>query len=309
MVECLNRGLQLDHANSGGSVHVATVEIIEPKYSPDARASDLTFPEGEQWRIEIPSVEGPEAVRVVLDESTRLSVPVHRISQGSGIQMLLDSEMSEMHDLCADADVELCLFVGPRGSFDIGAAVLAPAGGALKGALRGSRQLHHATADVERASNLGIRSILVADLGLLVLLNQRRDAGDLPSDFIFKYSVLAAPTNPASAAVIAQLGADTINIPSDLSISQIAEIRDATPAVIDFYVEAPDDIGGFVRFHDIPELVRVAAPIYLKFGLRNSPPLYPSGAHLSGLVLSSARERVRRARIGVDHLRAAGLLD
>ncbi len=287
---------------------MVTVELIEPNYSVDAPASGATFPDGNQWRIEIPSVEGPEAVRVVLDESARLGVPVHRISQGSGIQMLLDDEITEMHSLCIEAAIELCLFVGPRGAFDIGAAVLAQAGGALKGALRGSRQLAHAIADVERASDLGIRSILVADLGLLVLLNQRRDAGDLPADFIFKYSVLAAPTNPASAAVLAQLGADTLNVPSDLTIRQIAEIREATPAVIDFYVEAPDDIGGFVRFHDIPDLVRVAAPIYLKFGLRNSPPLYPSGAHLSGLVLSSARERVRRARIGVDHLRAAGLL-
>lgn len=287
---------------------MAIVELAEPTYSVDAPISNLAFPDGDRWKIEIPSVEGSEAVRVVLDESARLGVPVHRISQGSGIQMLLDDEIAEMQELCDDRGVELCLFVGPRGSFDIGAAVLAPAGGALKGALRGARQLHHAIADVERASSLGIRSILVADLGLLVLLNQRRNAGELPTDFVFKYSVLAAPANPASAAVLAQLGADTLNVPSDLTIPQIAEIREATSATIDFYVEAPDDIGGFVRFHDIPDLVRVAAPIYLKFGLRNSPPLYPSGAHLSGLVLSSARERVRRARIGVDHLRAAGLL-
>ncbi|NHZ70578.1 MAG: hypothetical protein GWP18_02935 [Proteobacteria bacterium] len=287
---------------------MVAVELAEPNYSVEAPPSDLTFPEGEQWRIEIPSVEGPEAVRVVLDESARLGVPVHRISQGSGIQMLLDNEITEMHELCADADIELCLFVGPRGSFDIGAAVLARAGGALKGALRGARQLHHAIADVERATDLGIRSILVADLGLLALLNQRRESGGLPADFIFKYSVLAAPANPASAAVLSQLGADTLNIPSDLSIRQIAEIRQATDAVIDFYVEAPDDIGGFVRFHDIPDLVRVGAPIYLKFGLRNAPVIYPSGDHLSDVVLSTARERVRRARIGVDHLRAAGLI-
>lgn len=287
---------------------MVAVELTEPNYSVEAPPSDLTFSEGEQWRIEIPSVEGPEAVRVVLDESARLGVPVHRISQGSGIQMLLDDEITEMHELCTEADIELCLFVGPRGSFDIGAAVLARAGGALKGALRGARQLHHAIADVERATDLGIRSILVADLGLLVLLNQRRESGGLPADFIFKYSVLAAPANPASAAVLAQLGADSLNIPSDLSIRQIAEIREATDAVIDFYVEAPDDIGGFVRFHDIPDLVRVGAPIYLKFGLRNAPVIYPSGDHLSDVVLSTARERVRRARIGVDHLRAAGLI-
>jgi len=33
----------------------------------------------------------------------------------------------------------------------------------------------------------------------------------------------------------------------------------------------------------------------LKYGLRNSPPLYPAGQHLEGAVLALSRERVRRA--------------
>jgi hypothetical protein len=46
----------------------------------------------------------------------------------------------------------------------------------------------------------------------------------------------------------------------------------------------------------------VAAPIYLKFGLRNSPGLYPSGQHLEGTVLALSRERVRRAALGLGIL-------
>jgi hypothetical protein len=58
-----------------------------------------------------------------------------------------------------------------------------------------------------------------------------------------------------------------------------------------------------VRHYEIPELVRVAAPIYLKFGLRNAPGLYPSGQHLEAAVLALSRERVRRAAIGLGILR------
>ena len=58
-----------------------------------------------------------------------------------------------------------------------------------------------------------------------------------------------------------------------------------------------------MRHYEIPELVRVAAPIYLKFGLRNSPGLYPSGYHLESAVLALSRERVRRAAIGLAILR------
>jgi hypothetical protein len=58
-----------------------------------------------------------------------------------------------------------------------------------------------------------------------------------------------------------------------------------------------------VRHYEIPELVRIAAPIYLKFGLRNAPALYPAGQHLESAVLSLSRERVRRAAIGLGLLR------
>ena len=54
---------------------------------------------------------------------------------------------------------------------------------------------------------------------------------------------------------------------------------------------------------EVPELVRVAAPVHLKFTVRNAPGLYPSGEHLAGPAVASARERVRRAAIGVALLR------
>jgi hypothetical protein len=71
---------------------------------------------------------------------------------------------------------------------------------------------------------------------------------------------------------------------------------------LDIYIEVPDDIGGFIRHYEIAEIVRVAAPVYLKFGLRNAPNIYPSGSHLESTAISLTRERVRRARIGIDLL-------
>ena len=59
-------------------------------------------------------------------------------------------------------------------------------------------------------------------------------------------------------------------------------------------------------YHEIPAIVDVAAPVYLKFAVRNCAPLYPAGEHLRGVVLSSSRERVRRAAIGLELLAAAG---
>ena len=92
------------------------------------------------------------------------------------------------------------------------------------------------------------------------------------------------------------LGADTLNLTTDLSLAQIAAIRAVVDVPLDIYVEVPDNVGGFVRLHEIPEIVRVAAPVYLKFGLRNAPDVYPAGTHLEATTVALTRERVRRAR-------------
>ncbi|MFN3334766.1 MAG: hypothetical protein ACK47M_19880, partial [Caldilinea sp.] len=53
--------------------------------------------------------------------------------------------------------------------------------------------------------------------------------------------------------------------------------------------------------------IRVAAPVYLKFGLRNAPNIYPSGVHLEAAAIATGRERVRRAAIGMELLARAGV--
>ena len=97
-----------------------------------------------------------------------------------------------------------------------------------------------------------------------------------------------------------------INLPTDLSLAQIAAVRAAMDVPLDLYVEAPDNVGGFVRHHEIPELIRVAAPVYVKFGLRNAPDVYPSGTHLDSTTVALTRERVRRARLGMELLARSG---
>ena len=45
------------------------------------------------------------------------------------------------------------------------------------------------------------------------------------------------------------LGADTYNVPTDLSLAQLAAIRAVADLPLDVYVEVPDDFGGFVRHY------------------------------------------------------------
>lgn len=275
----------------------------DPHPPPD---SPKRFPDGGQYRIEIPSTEGPAAFRAVLEEADARGVPVHRVSQGSGIMLLTDAEIREMAALGRKRQIEVNLFAGPRATFDIGAQAYAPAGKALGLSVRGSEQLVYAISDVLRAVRLGIASVLVSDIGLLAALGRLKRTGELPPELILKTSVMMAPANPASARVLEDLGATTINVPSDLTLPQLAAIRAAIEAPIDLYVEAPDNIGGFVRHYETPDFIRVAAPLYVKLGLRNAPDIYPSGTHIESTAIALSRERVRRARLVLDRIEESG---
>jgi hypothetical protein len=257
--------------------------------------SDARFADGLRYRIEIPSVEGPRVLEAVLDEAERRSVAVRRVSQGSGVMMLTDAEIGEMARLGADAGVEVSLFLGPRGAWDTGGQSLVTA--AAEGIARGDRGIEECVAEVRRGVASGIRSFLVADLGVLRTLGDMRRAGELPESLVLKTSVLLPCANPATAATLEALGATTINVSTDLSAAELGELRAGCTAPLDVYVEVPDDQGGFVRFYDVPEIVRAAAPVYVKLGLRNAPNIYPSGLHLEDLAVKLGRERVRRAEL------------
>jgi hypothetical protein len=264
--------------------------------------SSKRFPDGAQYRVEIPSVEGPEPMRAVLEAAGEHRVPVHRVSQGSGMMLLTADEIGQMVVLGRERDVEVCLFVGPRAAWDVGVQATSSSGRVVAASLRGADQLAFGVEDVLRGCELGVRSILVADAGLLWVLGRMKAAGELPAELVLKVSISFPVANPATARLLEDLGANALNLPVDLSLAQVAAIRAAVDVPLDLYVEGADDFGGTVRYHEIPDIVRVAAPVQLKFTVRNAAGLYPSGQHLAALAVQGARERVRRAAIGMELL-------
>jgi hypothetical protein len=269
--------------------------------------SEKRFPDGAQYRVEIPSTEGPRCLEAVLEEADALDVAVHRVSQGSGVFLLTDAELDAMAAVAAAERVEVSLFARPNAGWDVSAMARAPAGAVVAASARGQEQVVQVLDDARRAASHGFRSVLVADLGVLSVFSAMRAADELPRDMQAKVSVMLPVANPATARVIEDLEASTINLPTDLTLAQIAAIRAAVDIPLDVYVESPDSLGGFVRHHEIPELIRVASPVYLKFGLRNAPDVYPSGTHLDTVTVALSRERVRRARLGLELLERSEL--
>lgn len=85
-----------------------------PPVSPAALPSSAKrFPDGAQYRIEIPSTEGPAGLDAVLGAAAEFDVRVHRVSQGSGVFMLTDAELERITRTAAAAKVEVSLFARP----------------------------------------------------------------------------------------------------------------------------------------------------------------------------------------------------
>jgi hypothetical protein len=273
----------------------------------EPQPSEVRFPDGAHFRIEIPSVENPSALRAVVDEARTLGVPIHRCSQGSGAMLLTRKELDEMARIGADEGLEVNLFVGPREEFGIGGSVRSPEGLLLSGRLRGLDQLRYALEDILRAVDAGIRGFLIADTGLLQILAAMGNSGELPSGIVWKVSAVLAPSNPVSFKQLVDMGGSTVNVPSDMDLAELAEIRAMSSAPIDLYLEAPDALGGMVRGNELAEIATVAAPLYAKYGLRNARAVYPAGEHVMADVVANVREKVRRAALSLEFLDASGV--
>jgi hypothetical protein len=271
------------------------------------QASEHRFPDGAHFRIEIPSVENPSALRAVVEEARALKVPIHRTSQGSGAMLLTRAELNDMAAIGSDEGLEVSLFVGPREEYGIGGSVRSPEGMVLAGRLRGLDQLRYAIDDICRAVDAGIRGFLIADSGLLQLVNAMVHDGELPASIVWKISAVLAPSNPVSFTQLIAMGGTTVNVPSDMSLLELAEIRSASAAPMDLYLEAPDALGGMVRGNELAEIATVTAPLYAKYGLRNARMVYPAGVQNMSDVVANVREKVRRAALSLEFLEASAI--
>lgn len=274
----------------------------------DLPDSPRTFADGGRFRVEIPEVENAEVLAVMLETAREMGVPIHRVSQGTGITRLGGGELRQVASLSAQAGIDMFLFMGVRGENGLSAHPRSLAGGSARKRLQGAQQLRYALEDVERALEAGNRGFLIADEGLLSVLSQLRERGAIPAEVLLKTSVSMGHGNPASARVLFELGANSFNLPVDLTLGTIAAIRRAIPIPLDIYIEAPADFGGGHRFHELAEIVRIASPVHIKFGLSTEVLTDPVGLHTQATANIQVKERVRLASVGLEVLDRAGLL-
>ncbi|MBD3316415.1 MAG: peptidase [Chitinivibrionales bacterium] len=228
--------------------------------------SQKRFADGAQYRFEVPGIQGPGPMRALLEEVSRNEMAIHRVTQTKGIMLLSDDDIQEMVILAKQHQVELVLAIGPRATYDTSASVHTQEGQRMGYRLRGQEQIIRAIEDVKRAAAFGCMAFLVYDEGCMWVLNEARKCGEIPADCRFKISAHCGHGNPCSAKLLESIGANSFNPVRDIQIQMLGAIRQAVDIPIDVHTENPASSGGFIRHYEVPEIIRVAAPVYLKTG-------------------------------------------
>ena len=228
--------------------------------------SEKRFEDGGQYRFEVPGIQGPAPMKALLEQLDEYGIQIHCVTQTKGIMFLTDEEISKMVEYAKKWNVELVLACGPRATTDTSASVKTDEGQRMGYRLRGQEQVVRGIEEIRRGARLGVRGFLIYDEGLLYALNEARKAGFIPADCHFKISAHSGHGNPCSAKVLEMLGANSINPVRDIQLQMLASMRAAVDVPIDIHTENPKSSGGFIRHYEVPEFIRVAAPIYLKTG-------------------------------------------
>lgn len=230
------------------------------------KESKKRFDDGGQYRFEVPGIQGPASMTSLVNELSHLNMSIHRITQTKGIMLLTDSEITEMVQIAKDCCVELVLAIGPRATTDTSASVNTPEGQRMGYRLRGQDQILRAMEEVYRGVDLGCKSFLVYDEGALWIFNEMRKNGEIPENVNFKVSAHSGHGNPCSARLLESIGANSFNPVRDIQLQMMSSIRQTIDIPMDIHTENPTSTGGFIRHYEVPEMIKVASPIYLKTG-------------------------------------------
>jgi hypothetical protein len=264
-------------------------------------SSTRAFPDGGHYRIEISGVERVSALETLIRQTEHYQVPVHRIiATVGGATYLTQSELRDFATLAREQKIEVVMTPGPRRGWDSGRQIATKEGLVSGMRLRGMDAVRDWLKDIERSMEAGFRGFLVADEGVLWLVNQLRQKGVIPEDVIFKLSVFAGQANPAGARVAQSLGANTFNPLADLSPAMLSAIRSSIEIPMDIYLCLVNSMGGFVRFYEAAEIARVAAPCYFKIEPGPSEeeiyaPWNPASYHDEMI-----RDRVQNAAVAIE---------
>lgn len=269
------------------------------KYAAALQASPYTFEDRQHYALEIPCMNSYDILLKTIDTIAGDAIfSETRFCETVGSFLLSDQEITDMLELCGSSGYDMAFSLSPRPEYDIKASFYRSKFGLEQGRQVNNHEAFcYAVEDAYRLVDLGCRYIIVYDLGILKCLNDLKLAGDLPSDLFFKASSHCMVSNPIIAKIFYEYGANSVTTMHDCSIEVLNAMRLCVPKLqLDVPIDVYASKGGYVRFHELPDLVRYCSPITLKMGASLlAHPYDPNSVNV-------APKRIERVRAGLEWL-------
>lgn len=229
-------------------------------------SSQKTFVDGANYRIEVPTINSLEALESLLNNAVHKNININRVTETRGLFLHTAAEIKEWVRCATDYGCDLFMSIGPRAVYDTSATVNTRDGFRIGYRLRGQNQIAYAIEEILRAVDLGVSNFLIYDEGLLFVLQKLKENNKISSNIKLKISAHCGHANPAAIKMLEDIGANSVNPVRDLQLSMISAIREVVDIPLDIHSDNPKSSGGFIRFYEVAEIIRIASPVYIKVG-------------------------------------------
>ncbi|AIT62851.1 U32 family peptidase [Coxiella burnetii] len=259
---------------------------------------------GGHYALEIPAVTSLEMVETIIRLLKAAGIEKAVLGETHGSFLLTDSEIKEMLSCCAEAGFGMIFSPGPRPEYYRKATFYRSQFGIEQGRrLNNNDAIACTVEDVFKLTDFGCRGIVIYDLGILKILNEMRTKQVLPNDLILVASTHCTISNSVTASVFANLGADQIVALHDVGLSVLQDMRRLLPSSVTLSVpiDTYETKGGFIRYYEIPEILQIASPVFLKLGA--SAQAHPYNPVSEGML----KKRIERVVLGVEQLKKSNL--
>jgi len=231
--------------------------------------SKARFPDGAHYRTELLPTTVKEYERV-FELVDKFDFEANKITDTRGAMYDTDEEILRKIELCRDYGAELVMSPG-AGEHQVDASHQMAVKAIVEGKSRGMDMLVANVASLMRCIELGCRGFLVYDEGMMTIIAQLRKDKLIPPETTFKVSACISISNPLALRFWiqkAELGPnDSLNPIRDMTLPMLAALRAITDQPLDVHAYWGTSLA---RTLELPEMLRVAAPVYFKVSLFGS---------------------------------------
>lgn len=269
------------------------------KYAKSLSPSPYSFEDKRKYALEIPCMNSYEILNKTIDSIGGDELFKNtRFCETIGSFLLCDHEIKDMLTVCQESNYAIAFSLSPRPEYDIKSSFYRSKFGLEQGRqVNNHESFCYAIDDAYRLVELGCRYLIVYDLGILKCLQELRSSGDLPSNLFLKASSHCMVSNPIIAKIFYENGANSVTTTHDCSVEVLNSMRLCLPKLhLDVPIDVYSSKGGYIRFHELPDLVKYCAPITLKMGASLLAHPYDPNS------VSVAPKRIGRVKAGLEWL-------